>query len=29
LVVRSRVFDTFAYLGLGVLVITFAVLLPR
>jgi hypothetical protein len=29
LVVRSRVFDTIAYIGLGVLVITFAVALPQ
>jgi len=29
LVVRSRPFDTVAYVGLGVLVITFGVLLPR
>ena len=29
LVVRSRVFDTIAYVGLGVLVITFAVALPQ
>jgi Protein of unknown function (DUF3017) len=29
LVVRSRVFDTIAYIGLGVLVITFAAALPQ
>ena len=29
LVVRSRWFDTIAYIGLGVLVITFGVLLPQ
>ena len=29
LVVRSRPFDTVAYIGLGVLVITFGVLLPN
>lgn len=29
LAVRSRVFDTVAYTGLGVLVITFGLLLPR
>jgi Protein of unknown function (DUF3017) len=29
LVVRSRAFDTITYLGLGVLVITFGVALPR
>jgi hypothetical protein len=29
LVVRSRAFDTICYVGLGVLVITFGVLLPQ
>jgi Protein of unknown function (DUF3017) len=29
LAVRSRLFDTVAYTGLGVLVITFGLLLPR
>ena len=29
LVVRSRLFDTIAYIGLGVLVITFGVLAPQ
>ncbi len=29
LAVRSRLFDTVAYAGLGVLVITFGLLLPR